>query len=198
METTMRTTGNVVVEREQEQTVLTGKLVGRRVAFEYSETWVAYTLVALRVVMGWILFQGGITKVLDPAWTAAGYLQNAIPEGNPFMGLWQGFAGSPTIDFLVAWGLTLTGFGLIIGALVRWNAFWGAFIMVSFWAAALSGGLSAGLPIEHGWVVDDHIVYAVLLFGLGAFGAGRILGVDAILERAELVRKNGWLRYILG
>ena len=186
-----------VMEREQQST-FTGNILGRRVAFEYSETWVAYALVALRVVMGWILFQGGITKVLDPAWTAAGFLQNAIPEGNPFMGLWAAFAGSPVIDFLVAWGLTLTGLGLILGALVRWNAFWGAVIMISFWMAGLQGGLTRGLPIEHGWVVDDHIVYAVLLFGLGAFGAGRILGIDALLERTAFIRNNRWLQYILG
>lgn len=196
MSTIIKSGGYEMMEREQ--ATFTGKIFGRRVAFEYSETWVAYALVALRVVIGWILFQGGITKVLDPAWTAAGFLQNAIPEGNPFMGLWQSFAGSPTIDFLVAWGLTLTGLGLILGALVRWNAFWGAVIMIFFWMASLQGGLQQGLPIAHGWVVDDHLVYAVLLFGLGAFGAGRILGIDALLERTELVKENGWLRYILG
>jgi thiosulfate dehydrogenase [quinone] large subunit len=177
---------------------LQARVFGREVSFEYSHTWIAYSFVVLRVVMGWILFQGGITKVLDPEWTAAGYLQNAIPAGNPFMSLWQSFAGSPTLDFLVAWGLTLTSLGLILGALVRWNAFWGAIMMISFWAAALEGGLAQGLPLAHGWVVDDHIVYAALLFGLGAFGAGRILGVDNYLEKTDFVKRNPWLKYILG
>lgn len=177
---------------------LTGKVFGRETAVEYSQTWVAYALVFMRVAMGWILFQGGIVKVLDPEWTAAGFLQFAVPEGNPFMSLWQGFAGSPTIDFLVAWGLTLTGLGLILGALVRWNAFWGAVMMIFFWAASLQGGLAQGLPLEYGWVVDDHIVYAVLLFGLGAFGAGRIFGLDAMIEKSEFVQKNSWLKYLLG
>jgi thiosulfate dehydrogenase [quinone] large subunit len=107
-------------------------------------------------------------------------------------------AGSPLVDALNMWGLTLTGLALILGAFVRWSAFWAAVLMMLYWAAALQGGLLAGLPLEHGWVIDDHVVYASLLFGLGAIGAGRILGLDARLERTEFVRNNPWLRYLLG
>jgi thiosulfate dehydrogenase [quinone] large subunit len=56
----------------------------------------------------------------------------------------------------------------------------------------------AGLPLAHGWVVDDHAVYAALLFGLGAIGAGRIVGLDAYIEDLDVVQNNGWLRYLLG
>ncbi|ELY26916.1 DoxX family protein [Haloferax volcanii] len=173
--------------------------------FDYSERWVGYSLFLLRVVMGWTLFQGGITKLVtyldsDPSnnWTAAGYLANAIPEGNPLMGLWSSMAGSPLTDMLNMWGLTLAGLALILGAFVRFSAFWGAVMMLFYWAAALEGGILAGLPLAHGWVVDDHIVYAVLLFGLGAFGAGRILGVDAYLENMEFVRRNRWMSLVMG
>lgn len=181
------------------------EILGNRVRFDYSEHWVGYSLFLLRVVMGWTLFQGGVTKLVtyldgnpENNWTAAGYLQNAVPPGNPFTGLWTAFAGSPLIDALNMWGLTLTGLALILGAFVRWSAFWGAVMMLFYWAAALEGGLLAGLPLAHGWVVDDHIVYAVLLFGLGAFGAGRIFGLDAYLEDTDVVRQNPWLRYFLG
>jgi thiosulfate dehydrogenase [quinone] large subunit len=181
------------------------EMFGRQVQFDYSEHWVGYALVSMRIVMGWVLLQGGLTKLVtyldanpDNNWTAAGYLANAIPAGNPFRELFIGMAGSPLIDMLNMWGLTLTGLGLIIGAAVRFNAFWGAVMMLFYWAAALQGGLLAGLPLEHGWVIDDHIVYAALLFGLGAAGAGRILGVDAYLEKMEFVENNRWLRYFLG
>jgi len=181
------------------------ELLGRETDFEYSERWIGYAILALRVTMGWVLLQGGVTKLItyldaDPAtnWTAAGYLANAIPEGNPMGDLWLAMAGNPLIDVLVMWGLTLTGLGLILGAFVRWNAFWGAVMMLMFWAAALQGGITAGLPIAHGWVVDDHMVYAALLFGLGAIGAGRILGLDAYLEDLDVVQNNAWLRYLMG
>jgi thiosulfate dehydrogenase [quinone] large subunit len=96
------------------------------------------------------------------------------------------------------WGLTLTGLALILGAFVRWSAFWGAVMMLFYWLASLQGGLLTGLPLAHGWVVDDHIVYAALLFGLGAIGAGRIVGVDEYLESTSIVENNPWLRYLLG
>lgn len=184
---------------------LDAELFGWETEFQYSEHWVGYAVVGLRIVMGWTLFQGGITKLFtyldgnpETNWTAAGFLANAIPGGNPFMGMWSTMAGNPLIDQLVIWGLTLTGLGLIVGALVRWNAFWGAVMMLFFWAASLQGGLLQGLPLAHGWVIDDHMVYAMLLFGLGAIGAGRILGLDAYIEDTDLVKNNPWLRSILG
>ena len=180
------------------QRQLQTELFGQEVKFEYSEKAIGYAIVILRIVMGWTLFQGGITKVLDPNWTAAGFLLHAIPEGNPLTAFFASMAGNAVIDGLVAWGLTLTGIGLITGALTRWCAFWGAFMMLMFWAASLTGGIAQGLPLEHGWVVDDHMVYAVLLYGLGAIGAGRILGVDGLLEKVQLVRDHPTAKYVLG
>ena len=184
---------------------LDAELFGRETNFEYSEHWIGYALVGLRVVMGWVLLQGGLTKLVtyldgnpENYWTAAGYLANAIPEGNPFMGLFADMAGSGLVDVLVMWGLTLTGIGIILGAFLRWNAFWAAVMMMLFWAASLTGGLLQGLPLAHGWVVDDHLVYAMLLFGLGAIGAGRILGVDGFLEELDFVKQNRWVRLLMG
>lgn len=175
------------------------KFLGQEVETAYTGGVIGYAIVGLRVLMGWVMFQGGIVKVLDPTWTAAGFLQFAIPEGNPFTATFATFAGNPAIDFLVMWGLTLTGLGLMLGALTRWNAFWAAFMMMMFWAASLTGGITQFLPLEHGWVVDDHLIYAILLFALGALGAGRIAGVDGWLEtRFPALRENKWLALIFG
>lgn len=171
---------------------LEADLFGRRTMFEYSETWVGYALLALRIVMGWTLFYAGITKLLDPEWTAEGLLLGAIPEGNPFGGMWATLANDWLwlIDPLNAWGLTLVGLALLVGAFVRWSAFWGAVMMLFYWAASL--------PLENGIVIDDHVVYALLLFGLGAFGAGRIFGLDEYLEAVGVVNRYPALRYFLG
>jgi len=184
---------------------LQSEMLGRSVTFDYSETWVGYSLFFMRIVMGWTLFQGGITKLVtyidgNPAnnWTAAGFLQNAVPAGNPFTGFFASMAGMPIIDWLNMLGLTLTGLALLLGAFVRFSAFWGAVMMLFYWLAALQGGLLAGLPVAHGWVVDDHMVYAVLLFGLGAFGSGRILGLDSYIENLSFVQNNKWLKLLLG
>lgn len=69
--------------------------------------------------------------------------------------------------------------------------------MLFFRAASLRGGILQGLPLAHGWVIDSHVVDAMLLFGLRAIGAGRILGLDACSEDTALVEKNPWLRLVL-
>ena len=55
-----------------------------------------------------------------------------------------------------------------------------------------------GFRVDHGYFVDSSLVYLLLLFGLGAWGAGRLLGVDRVLEETDIVRNNPWLRYVLG
>lgn len=171
---------------------LSAELFGRETAVSYSDTWAGYALVGLRVVMGWVFFYAGITKVTDPSWSAEGFLLHAIPEGNPFGGLWATLANDWLwlIDPLNAWGLTLIGAALILGAAVRWAALWGSVVMLFYWAASL--------PLQHAIVIDSHIVYALLLFGLGAFGAGRLFGVDGYLEDTEFVSSRPALRYLLG
>ncbi|MEY7847779.1 hypothetical protein AB7C87_01055 [Natrarchaeobius sp. A-rgal3] len=65
--------------------------------------------------------------------------------------------------------------------------------------------LQAGLEkwAEGGW--GDPIAWSLagflnmlLLFGLAAWGAGRLVGVDGVLEETRFVRSNPWLRYLLG
>jgi thiosulfate dehydrogenase [quinone] large subunit len=168
------------------------ELFGRETALEYSTTATGYALLGLRVVMGWVFLYAGATKVLDPTWTAEGYLLHAVPDGNPFGGLWATMAREYLwlLDPLNAWGLTLVGAALLVGAAVRFAALWGAVMMGFYWASSL--------PLEHAIVVDSHVVYALLLFGLGAFGAGRVFGLDRILETTDLVRERPRLRYLLG
>ena len=180
-----------------ETRTLETEILGRNVEFDYAEHWVGYSILAMRIGMGWIMLQGGLTKLFDPSWTAAGYLNN-VPAGNPLMSIWSSMAGVPMVDQLVVWGLILTGIGLIAGALFRWSAFWAATMNALFWASSLEGGIMQGLPVAHGWVVDSHIVYIALLLGLGAFGAGRIVGVDEYLEDTEFVENHPKLKYLLG
>ncbi len=176
----------------RERARLETELFGRQLTFEYSEHWVGYSLLTLRLVMGWTFFYAGITKVLDPEWSAEGFLLQGIPEANPFTGLWSAIAADWLwlVDPLNAWGLTLVGLALLVGFAVRFSAFWGAVMMLFYWLSSF--------PLENALLVDDHVVYALLLFGLGAFGAGRILGVDEYVEDTALVRNHPWLRYLLG
>jgi thiosulfate dehydrogenase [quinone] large subunit len=184
---------------------LRSELLGNEVTFNYSETWLAYSMLGLRVVMAWVFLQAGLSKLFegglaDPlAWSSAGFLQNAIAEANPLRGLFLFFADyAAIVDPMVVFGQILIGLALLFGAFFRFAALMGAIQLSLFWTAAWQGGLMAGFPVAHGYFVDSSFVYMLLLFGLGAWGAGRILGVDRVLEETELVRNTPWLRYVLG
>jgi len=177
---------------------LSARIFGREVEFEYSDRGIGFAILIARISMGWVFLQSGIEKLQDPEWTAAGFLKFAIPEGNPFASLWAGMAGSATVDALVQWGMVLIGASLILGFFVRWAALWGAVMMVLFWMASLMGGLGEFFPLEHGWLVDDHLVYAALLYFLGAVGAGRLLGLDAKIEQSGFVKNNSWVKLFTG
>jgi len=184
---------------------LRSELLGNEVTFNYSETWLAHSMLGLRVVMAWVFLQAGLSKLFegglaDPlAWSSAGFLQNAIAEANPLRGLFLFFADyAAIVDPMVVFGQILIGLALLFGAFFRFAALMGAIQLSLFWTAAWQGGLMAGFPVAHGYFVDSSFVYMLLLFGLGAWGAGRILGVDRVLEETELVRNTPWLRYVLG
>ncbi|VTT85659.1 putative integral membrane protein SCJ12.13c [Halorubrum sp. DM2] len=190
--------------RPSERT-LRSELLGRDVEFNYSETWLAYSMLGLRVVMAWVFLQAGLEKLFegglaDPlAWSSVGFLQNGIADANPLQGVFLFFADFAVIvDPMVVFGQILIGLALLFGVFFRFAALMGAIMMSLFWTAAWQGGLLAGFPMSHGYFIDSSFVYMLLLFGLGAWGAGRIVGVDRALESSDLVRSAPWLRYLLG
>lgn len=63
-------------------------------------------------------------------------------------------------------------------------------MMLTFWASSL--------PLEHAILVDKHVVYVVVLASVAALGAGRVAGLDRILESTPLVERHPQLRYLLG
>ncbi|WP_254862410.1 DoxX family protein [Halovivax gelatinilyticus] len=192
----------MATKRPAERTLET-EILGQSVRFDYSETWIGYSILSLRLVMAYVFLSAGIEKILDDDWSAAGYInpqtEFGVTQDNPLSGMFAEMAANAgAIDPLVIWGQIAIGLALLFGVLVRFAAFWGAIQMLLFWMAAWQGGLLAGLPVEHGYLIDSSFVYALILFGIGAVGAGRIVGLDAKLEESELVQENNWLKYLLG
>lgn len=142
------------------------------------------SLFALRVSLGVLYFYAGITKVFDPAWSAAGYLQGA----KTFAFLYQGMldpAILPFINFLNAWGLTLLGISLLVGGLVRYSSYAGAGLMALYYLAALD----FPYPNAHAFMVDEHIIYICALVILVAFDAGRFWGFDGWWAGRKMTKK---------
>lgn len=173
------------------ETTTTLRLFGQETTLRYSETWLGYAVLSLRLTMGWILFYAGITKLLDPTWSAEYLLVETGSKSVPLAGLWRVLAQDWLwiVDPLNEWGETLIGLCFILGAFVRIASALGMVMMTLYYFAHL--------PLEWGFIVDYHIVYVMIMFGLAAFGAGRILGLDHYLENSLPIPRR-WSRLLLG
>ena len=148
---------------------------------------------SLRVALGWVMLYAGITKVLNPHWSAAGYLKGA----QTWHGLYAWFgqpALLPVVNFLNEWGLTLLGVSLILGVFVRLGSVLGAILMLLYYFPVLDFPMVG----EQGYIVDEHIVYMLVLLWLAAVRAGRVCGLDAILAKSRLYRIRQNLGTYLG
>jgi len=160
---------------------------------EPMERYQKIILFALRIALGWLFFYAGITKVLDPEWTAAGYLRGA----KTFVGFYQWLASPdilPVVNFLNEWGLTFIGVSLIIGIAVRLSSFFGALLMLLYYLPILQ----FPYPNPHSYIVDEHIIYALALLLLASVRAGRVWGLENWCSNLPICSKFPKLREWLG
>lgn len=136
------------------------------------------SLFFLRVSMGWLMFYAGIVKILDPDWSSAGYLKGA----QTFSGLYQWLLRPevlPIIDLINGWGLTLLGVSLLLGVFVGLSAPLGALLMFLYYFPVLAFPYVG----HYGFLVDDHVIYALVLVFLAAVKSGNIWGLAQLLKR---------------
>ncbi len=133
------------------------------------------SLLLLRVSLGWVFFYAGITKVLNPAWSAAGYLSSAKTFPNFFQWLTNPNI-LPFTNFINEWGLTLLGASLILGVGMKLSTILGAILMLLYYFPILE---FPHIPEAHAYIVDEHIVYAITLIVLGKMRAGKIYSLES-------------------
>lgn len=131
------------------------------------------SLFALRLVCGWLYFYAGITKIMNPDWSAAGYLKGAKDFALLFAWMLDPSV-LPIVNFLNEWGLLLLGISLLFGGLVRYGAWAGIGLMFLYYLVILD----FPYPNAHAFIVDEHIVYITVLALLAVFDAGRVWGFD--------------------
>jgi thiosulfate dehydrogenase [quinone] large subunit len=147
-----------------------------------------------RIVIGIIFLWAGLEKAIGTGlgvWNADGFLQfgtngsvgwpfvtGEVAEGtifNPTHEFWVGLVGtgaSDVIAYLVPLGQMGIGVSLILGLFTRFGAAMGTLMMLFFFVAAWD--------FEFG-IVNQHLTYAVVTFGLAVIGAGNYYGLDAIV-----------------
>lgn len=147
----------------------------------------------LRLSLGWLFFYAGITKVLNPAWSAAGYLKGA----KTFVEFYQWLASPgilPAVDFVNEWGLTLLGLSLIFGVFVQLSSILGAVLMLLYYLPILD----FPYPNPYSYLVDEHIIYALVLLLFASLRAGRVWGLENWCSNLPICSKFPRLRKWLG
>jgi len=137
----------------------------------------------MRIGLGWYMFWAGITKVLDPLWSSAGFLSGAktFPA---FFHLFLSPSILPIVNFLNQWGLTLIGLSLILGIAVRWSTYFGAALLMFYYFAH-----GFPRPDAYTYIVNLHVVFALTLLYLGSVRAGSIWGISGWFSRLSICSK---------
>lgn len=127
----------------------------------------------LRLALGWVFFYAGWEKLtMQGGFSAKGFLFNLH---GIFSAFYLPLAGNHIIDLLVVWGEILIGICLISGLLVRFASFWGIVMMLLFYFAQY--------PPKNAFLVDNHIIYVLVLVYFMASNAGCFWGMDKKLEK---------------
>ena len=131
--------------------------------------------------------------MLDPTWSAAGYLKGA----KTFTSFYQWLTTPnvlPFINFINEWGLTLLGAALILGVFVRLGSLLGSVLMLLYYLPILQ----FPYPNPHSFLVDEHIIYIFALFVLASVRAGRVWGLENWCSSLPICSKFPKLRKWLG
>ncbi len=162
----------------------------------------ALFIVALRAAIGGMMLFAGLGKfafVSGEAFDASGYLVHGVDAASPVSGLYAAMGATPwfveLVNVIIPVTQVLIGVALIAGAFVRLAALGGAMQMLMFYLGGWEGELLA--------LFDSTLIYAIVFATVAAFGAGRILGLDAYLETVEiggqpLLERFPAARYLLG
>ncbi|MDP2676948.1 MAG: DoxX family protein [bacterium] len=136
------------------------------------------TIFLLRISLGGLFFYSGITKIMNPDWSAAGYMAGAKTFAS-FFQLLSSPAYIGWVNLLNEWGLTILGAALILGLFVRWAAIGGVIIMMLYYFVILQFP-HAG---DHSYIVDEHIIYSLVLLYFIATKKSTAWGIDGLRGR---------------
>ena len=125
------------------------------------------TLLLLRFGMAFIFlwafvdktFGLGFATTVEKAWInggspTTGFLTNATQ--GPLAGLFQSLAGLQIVDWLFMLGLLFVGLTLLVNKFVKWGSIAGSVMLFLMYLAVL--------PPENNPLIDDHIIYIVVLW----------------------------------
>ena len=140
-----------------------------------------FALLFLRILIGWHFLYEGLAKLLNPQWSAAGFLASSQWI---LSDLFHWMSQTPSVlgwvDFFNAWGLALIGAGLMLGVCTRTASLAGAALLLLYYLAHPPLiGMDAGAVAEGSYLIVNKTLVemgALLLLaiapqsGFGGFG----------------------------
>lgn len=125
-----------------------------------------------------------VTMLCDSAWVnggspTLGFLK--FGTKGPLADFYQALAGNAFIDMLFMAGLLLIGFALLFGIGMRIATFSGVLLFIMMWTAAM-------LP-ENNPLLDDHIIYSIVLLGLLEANKQQVWGLRNWWVKQPLVKR---------
>lgn len=153
-------------------------------------------LAVARILLGFIFVWAFLDKLLglgfatpaERSWLSGGSPTAGFLKGveGPFATFFNGLSGLAVADWLFMLGLLGIGLALVFGVAMRLAAWSGALLMMLMWAASL--------PLENNPLIDDHVIYAVVLLVLGAAAGQQKFSIAGWWQRLTVVKNNPWLR----
>lgn len=151
-----------------------------------------FIFTVLRITIGWHFLYEGVSKMLIPDWTSAGYLENSRWW---LSGLFHWIASHAAVLNVVDWmniiGLTLVGLALIIGLFTRFASICGILLLALYYAANPPFiGTDFGVPSEgHYLAVNKNLVEMAALLLVAVFPGGTLPGLDRLFGMLKSGRK---------
>ena len=142
-------------------------------------------LFLFRMLMGWTFLYAGIHHFGDN-----GFVKGFLGRTKTFHDVYAPLTSEtvlPILTFLVEYGHLLIGLSLISGLLVRLSAPFALMMMLLYWTAHMDVPY---IENANNFLIDYHVVYAVVLFQLIVQNAGHVWGLDGWLaQRGYLFRQ---------
>jgi len=145
-------------------------------------------LLLLRLAMAWVFLYAASHQVFAD-WSVSGFLGSTKTFHWLFAPL-TAPALATALTLLVGYGHLAIGLSLLSGLMVRVSAIFGIGLMLLYWMAHMDFPF---ISDTNNFLIDEHIVYALLLGLLIAQRAGHAFGLDEWAAKLPAVRQHAWL-----
>jgi thiosulfate dehydrogenase [quinone] large subunit len=167
-----------------------------------------YVWAALRISLGFIFLWAFLDKLLglgvstcksavtgavdlgcSQSWIhggspTSGFLGHAT--SGPFADFYHKLAGHGWVDWLFMLGLLMAGVGLLFGVWVRAASLIGIVMLLLMWSALLWPANTPG--------IDEHIIYAIALFGVALVDENQVWGLRGWWVKTSLAKSVPFLK----